>query len=281
MPLSHFRLLLFGTTVLAFIWPLLALENRPAQPLVQPEQARTKPWSKIPETANAAEIIDARSRVPILMYHYIRDFKKPHDILGQRLSVSPKNFEQQLLWLKNHGYNTVEPDFLLAPQPRVGQPIILTFDDGYRDGFIYAFPLLKKYQMTGTFFVIVDSLGEPVYLTWAEIKIMKAGGMNIASHTLNHPPLAKLSTKNIEWELTESKRELDLRLNQKTTDFAYPYGSYDQRVVVAAKKAGYKTAVTVNSGTATEKNNRLELPRLRVSDNTNLEELLKVQNFKF
>lgn len=266
MTLARFRLLFLATTLLSFIWPMVAFETMPANPFMAPLPEVQKP---------SLQYTNAKYYVPILMYHYIRDNEKPTDILGRGLSVSSKNFEQQLLWLKNHGYETVGPDFLIAPYHTIGKPIILTFDDGYRDAFTHAFPILKNHGLTGTFYVIVDGLGDPAYLTWDQVKIMKAGGMNMASHTLNHLPLARLTIKNIARELTESKRELDARLNQNTLDFAYPYGSYDSRVVAEAKKAGYQTAVTVNSGVATEKNKMLELPRLRVSNNTNLENLFK------
>ncbi|KKS41352.1 MAG: Polysaccharide deacetylase family protein [candidate division CPR1 bacterium GW2011_GWA2_42_17] len=267
MTLFRFRLLFLTTSTLALMWPIMALETRPASPLIGVKSAPIK---------STFQNISGQDPAPILMYHYIRDTEKRTDLLGQKLSTSPKNFDAQLSWLKNHGYETVAPNFLLTPHAIMGKPIILTFDDGYRDAFTGALPLLKKYNMTATFYVIVNSLGKPIYLTWDEIKIMKASGMNIASHTLHHPPLATLSTQKIDWELSESKRELDKRLNQNTIDFAYPYGSYDRRVVESAKKAGYQTAVTVMTGVASEKNNMLELPRLRVSDNTNFEELLKV-----
>lgn len=265
MKKSVFHCLILIAFLALGLAPQLALENRIIRPPIYPAPAPIRPTPKYP---------DAKIHLPILMYHYIRNLTAVKDTLGQRLSVSPQNFEKQLQWLKTHHYQTVNPDYLLRPTPLTGLPIIITLDDGYRDAYENALPLLIKYGFTATFYVLVNGLNKPAYLTWDEVIELKKAGMNIGSHTLHHPNLPTLTTENLTFEIRESKRILDERLNQNTTDFCYPYGAYDHRALQAVNQAGYLTATSTKTDEATEKHSAFELPRLRVFDDTDLNILL-------
>src|SRR5665647_414113 len=116
--------------------------------------------------------------------------------------------DRQIVWLKENGYQSVAPHFFETPQTLSSRPIVLTFDDGYQDAYDTAFPILKKYQMTGMFYLIVNKVGTPGYLTWDEIAWMQEEGMSFGSHTLSHPDLRKLSKIDLEKELRESKKIL-------------------------------------------------------------------------
>jgi len=205
-------------------------------------------------------------KVPILMYHYIRDAEN-EDQLGQNLSVSPITFDNQMKWLKENDYATIQLADL-ADEERIAlskvygegkKPVVLTFDDGYTDAYTNALPILKKYDFSGTFFIITAYTEKKSgYLTQSQIDEMKKAGMEIGSHTLTHPDLTKLDYTNARDQIFISKDDALV--------FCYPAGKYDAQAEKLVKSAGYVAAVTTKSGIATEKSDLFLLPRLRIED---------------
>ena len=214
------------------------------------------------------------SSVPIFMYHYIRSYVDPSDTVGENLSVSSEAFEKQIAWLKENGYETVSMDSFVHPKPLAGKPIVLTFDDGYQDAYDTAFPLLRRYGMTGTFYIITDKIGTPGYLTWDEVSEMRAAGMIFGSHTLSHPDLKTLPSGTLKREIIASKKLLEQKLGGNVTDFCYPSGKYDDAVVAEVRRDGYKTAVTTHSGISLVKDDPFTLKRLRITEHTDIRALL-------
>ncbi len=219
------------------------------------------PSSKIPKVE--------KYRVPILMYHYIRDAENM-DRLGQGLSVSPTNFNLHMQYLRENGYETIklidlaDPDLKKISQTshEKKKPIIITFDDGYQDSYTAAFPLLKKYRFIGTFFIIRNFTGTYGYLNQNQIAKMEKDGMEIGSHSLDHAELTKLSFADQKREIFNSK--------EKASVFCYPIGKYNASSIALLKEAGYLAAVTTHMGVANEQSNLLELPRVRITDNMTL-----------
>ncbi len=203
--------------------------------------------------------------VPILMYHYIRD-ASGEDELGRNLSVDPKTFDAQMAWLKENDFESVKLSDL-ADMERTelskvngegGKPVVITFDDGYLDAYTEAFPVLKKYGFTGTFFIITNFIGKDNYMNSDQIAALRKAGMEIGSHTLTHPDLTDLESADVRRQLTESKDD--------TNVFCYPAGRYNDRVKDLVKEAGYVAAVTTKSGVATEDTKLFDLPRLRITN---------------
>ena len=203
--------------------------------------------------------------VPILMYHYIRD-ASGEDELGRNLSVDPKTFDAQMAWLKENDFESVKLSDL-ADMERTelskvngegGKPVVITFDDGYLDAYTEAFPVLKKYGFTGTFFIITNFIGKDNYMNSDQIAALRKAGMEIGSHTLTHPNLTDLESADVRRQLTESKDD--------TNVFCYPAGRYNDRVKDLVKEAGYVAAVTTKSGVATEDTKLFDLPRLRITN---------------
>lgn len=203
--------------------------------------------------------------VPILMYHYIRDASGESQ-LGKNLSVWPENFDKQIKGLADNDYVSIKMTDLADPDKKIisqiyfekKKPIVLTFDDGYADAYTNAFPVLKKYQMIGTFYIIRDYVGRPEYMNQDQINELADAGMEIGSHTLSHPSLEKLSEADQKTQIVDSK--------ESAASFCYPAGKYNDQTVSLVKDAGYTTAVTTNIGIATEKSDLLKLPRVRVED---------------
>ena len=205
------------------------------------------------------------------MYHYIRDASNESQ-LGKNLSVSPETFKAQVKWLKENNYSTIKLADMADPDKKAiskiyfekKKPIILTFDDGYLDAYTQAFPVLKEYQFSGTFFVINDYIGRDYRLTQAQIAEMEQVGMEFGSHTLSHPDLTKINIDEAKNQIFNSKG------NYQT--FCYPAGKYNDAIVGLIKEAGYVAAVTTKFGVADENSNLLELKRVRI-ENFSAEEM--------
>ena len=247
---------------------------------VEKKSAQLEINSTPEKNANDAIDVSASSgtvpqKIPILMYHYIRDYADARDPIGINLSVAPETFLAQLDYLSANNFQTVPLDYLQNPKAVDFRPIILTFDDGYEDAYLAAFPLLEKHNLSGMFYLIVSKIGTPGYLSWDEIRIMQKAGMQFGSHTMTHPNLVSLSDEKLNQEITESKKIIEQNLGENISSFCYPSGKYDARVVTAVKTAGYQSAVTTKSGVAEIKGDQYLLPRLRVTNNLDISKALK------
>lgn len=185
--------------------------------------------------------------VPVLNYHQINN--EDHNAL----TLSGKEFEAQINYLYQEGYNGISPDqladYLQYGKALPPKPVLITLDDGYADNYRVAYPILQKYQFTATIFLITDFVGNyGKYLTWDQIKEMNDQGFVFEDHTLSHISLPKASDEEIRNQLGKSREALEWRLGKKVEYLAYPGGEYDQRVIQLVKEAGYRAAFTVNFG---------------------------------
>jgi len=248
--------------------------------VVQNNKQQQKDIANTTNYASATPRIESASpkeySVPIFMYHYVRDYNNPKDKIGTNLSVSPENFNLQLKWLQDNGYKTVDLNYLINPSVVSFKPVILTFDDGYSDAYTNAFTILRKYNFTGTFYLITNKVSiDSNYLTWEQIIKMKNDGMIFGSHTMSHPDLSKISDEKTRNEIFQSKQIIENKLNTKIYDFCYPSGKYNTKSIDILKQFGYNTATTTKSGIANQNSNIYELPRTRVTNNIDLEKILK------
>jgi len=224
---------------------------------------------------------------PIMMYHHVSNVI-PTDVLGMSLTVKNTLFQQQLAYLKQHNYHTITFnqlfDALYFGGPLPVHPIILTFDDGYKDVFTFAYPLLKEYGFTGTFNIISGYVQSPGYLSWGDIKGMLIGGMQIASHTVHHyslGPLVAYAPAEAQYELQHSKATLQQQLGITIQQFCYPSGSpfrggtlSEQQTIVAMLSAdGYIGATTDPGQTGVYQSSLspFALLRTRVDGRSNLQ----------
>ena len=208
-------------------------------------------------------------RLPILLYHYIEPIN-PKDRLRASLTVTPEKFAEQLALIKQANYESVtisQVALLLASTTAKEKKIALTFDDGYRDFYQYAFPLLQKYKIRATIYVIYDAINSPAYLSEQMIREMLASGLvEIGSHALDHKKLTSLSEAEAKRQIFLSKKMFEERFKTPIDTFAYPYGSFNQLIADRAKSAGYKAAVSVIPGEKQAEANRYFLFRIRSSD---------------
>ncbi|MBI5413816.1 polysaccharide deacetylase family protein [Candidatus Peregrinibacteria bacterium] len=212
--------------------------------------------------------------VPVIVYHHIGTAPSNLSSADQSMFIKPEWFEKHVKYLKDNGFETIhfsDLDIYFnkgTPLP-VKRPVIISFDDGNGTGYTKAFPILQKYGMTGTYFVITNYVGHGSHLTWDQIKEMGAAGMEIGSHTLSHPFLTK--SLRLKEELVQSKKILEDNLGVTISTFAYPYGIYDEKTVALAKEAGYTTARSFTTGNGISTGNLFEIPVVRIYANIGLD----------
>jgi peptidoglycan/xylan/chitin deacetylase (PgdA/CDA1 family) len=176
-------------------------------------------------------------------------------------------------FLKTHHYNVVPLEYLasLIKDKKKVPPktIAITFDDGYKDVYSYAFPILKKYNLPATAFIIVNEIGRPRgdRLNWNELKQMQDSGIiTVASHSMGPEPLINLkSDEEIKYQIFESKKILEQKLGRQVKAFSYPEGRFNEKIRQLVIDAGYKSAVATNPGRKFSKNDIFALKRLRIS----------------
>jgi len=227
---------------------------------------------------NIPAAVDEGNQVPVLMYHKVNPDPR---VGGLGLRVPPDKFNREMAFLYRNGFHTVSLTDLVAHfregRPLPPRPVVITFDDGYRDNYTYAFPILKKYHFTATIFVVAGTVGginsfdvrkhlQPVnrMADWAELKQMAAYGITIGSHTMTHPHLAKVSPAEARRQIEESKMVLEKHLGRPVQVFSYPYGSFNARVVGLVEQSGYLAAVTTVQGINGPRTNPFLLKRVRI-----------------
>jgi peptidoglycan/xylan/chitin deacetylase (PgdA/CDA1 family) len=209
--------------------------------------------------------LDRAYVVPVLMYHSV-----DHNDKLTKLSVSPESFEKQMKFLHDNKYNVVGLDkiidYLQKKEKVPPRTVAITFDDGYYNNYRYAYPVLKKYAMPATIFVIVGKIGQPGWLGWKEIREMSGSGIvTIGSHTVSHLWLPTMGTVYLKKELADSKRQLESHLGRSVDFFCYPIGAHDERVKNLVKEAGYACAVATNPGRLKPAYDIYAIKRVRIS----------------
>jgi peptidoglycan/xylan/chitin deacetylase (PgdA/CDA1 family) len=208
-------------------------------------------------------------KLPILMYHYVENVADKNDTLRIKLDITPANLDLQLKSLTEASYESLFikdiPKIIRNPSGASDKKkIFLTFDDGYEDFYTSAFPVLKKYGMKGTLYIVNNFIGKIGYLNEKELKeIISSGLVEIGSHTLDHLALKKLPELTAKKEIFGSKKQLEDKFGIKIETFAYPYGSFDPRAENLVKEAGYKAAVSVIPGVMQSEENLYYLSRWR------------------
>ena len=218
------------------------------------------------------------------MYHYLTD-----DVTGtnhRNLRVRPAAFRRQMNYLKRRGYQTIHlsewVDHVVNDHPVPPRPIVVTFDDGCRDSLFLAAQILDELGFTATVFMVSDRIGqtniwdapkgEPQFplLGLNELRQLTVAGWEIGSHTRTHADLPTLSDEELAEELTGSKTKLEELLGQSVDSVAYPYGNLDSRVPDAARRAGYRCALSTRHGKNTEADDLFAMKRIIIKRRNNL-----------
>ena len=213
-------------------------------------------------------------KIPIIIYHSVRPHIPGESIMQDRFDITPELFEEQLIYLRDHKYTTISMDEV-ARDTKEGtttptqKPVALTFDDGLVNQYQYAFPLLKKYGMTATFYVYTNPInrGNKRYLSWDEVREMSTTGMTIGSHSLSHSLFKNSTPADIKKEISESKKVIEDNIKKPVTDFAQPFGYTSPEIETVIKEAGYTTARGIPWGTLHSSKDLFHLSGYFTSDN--------------
>lgn len=215
--------------------------------------------------------------VPILMLHEVSAHPDPR---YRKYTLTPRELEQRLDWLRTKGYESVGMDDLLAAwrgdRALPARPVVITFDDGGRDCLEHAVPALVQRGYTATFFIVAGAVGgamrwlraeigfELPAADWPVLRAAEAAGMQCEAHSVTHPRLATVSADGCRDELTRGRAMLEEGLGHAVRHLAYPFGSHSAETIALAREAGYLTACTTEEALATPAHDLLTLPRVPV-----------------
>jgi peptidoglycan/xylan/chitin deacetylase (PgdA/CDA1 family) len=203
------------------------------------------------------------------MYHRVVPDDKAGQVLNHLL-VTPTNFETQMKLLATNGWTTITLGTLAQDmQDGVKLPsktFVLTFDDGWYDGYVYAWPIMQKYGFVGTFFVISSRIGSSSTISPLQMLDLEANGNEIGDHSVTHYDLAG-HAYNVDFnQICMAADTIATFLGHRPVSFAYPMGGYDNNTSKAlAACPGMKIAVTENDGATESWKTRLLTERVRVN----------------
>lgn len=252
------------------------VERVPLASPLAPAVARHVVWGGVEKGREDALRTETTSSVPVLMYHRIAE----HSPIGlARYSVSSAMFEEQLQLLRRRGYYPVSSQklqwFIRNHHPIPGRPVLITFDDGYRDFAQTAWPILEANGFSAEVFVCTSAVGGSAdwdaeygtpapLMDWQEIAALSRAGVSFGSHLTRHVAADTLSTRNMAQELAQSRAMLSVRLGMEVTSVAAPSGQLDERFTWLAEACGYTAGFSTNPGRALLGHWPLWLPRIEV-----------------
>lgn len=220
--------------------------------------------------------------IPILMYHSISEDHEPGVGPYYRLATPPGLFRDQMHAIRDSGFQVVSlataADALARGLPHDTRMVAITFDDGFRDFLVCAWPVLEAMAFNATVFLPVAYIGSQrrtfknrECLTWDEIRALSRKGISFGSHTVTHPRLSTLPEAALLSELSDSRAALEQQLGESIDQFAHPYSfpmadrNYLERYRRCMLRAGYRVGVTTTVGRACNGSDPLLLLRLPVN----------------
>lgn len=237
-------------------------------------------------------------RIPVLMYHNVVD----KDILKhytkkeyQKIFISTDKFEQQMKFIKTNNYKTLTLDefydFVQGNKNLPQKCVLITFDDGRKNLYVKAYPILKKYNLNAVSFIITSKISKqseeynPLkwqYLSESELEKGK-DVFEYASHTHDMHKRSKNTQKPYLKIKSEKEIKEDIQKSLKYVDnpyFAYPYGSYTNNIKKILQEAGIKAAFTTKKGKVSINDSLYDLKRYGISEKTTNNQFAKILGVK-
>jgi peptidoglycan/xylan/chitin deacetylase (PgdA/CDA1 family) len=199
------------------------------------------------------------------------------------LSIRPAMFERYCRFFRRHFQVIPLRDFVgnLERRERLNGHLAITFDDGYRNNFEHAAPVLEKLGLPATFFVVSQWIGSDVvpwwdreqnvrraWMTWDQVRALRRRGFDIGAHTRTHADLGQIGGASAHDEILGGRLELEEQLGEPVDLFAYPYGGRHNladanRDLVRA--AGFRCCCSCYGGVTHADADPFSLPRIAVS----------------
>ena len=259
---------------LVLVVPAVLIATAAAPEAAQPLHLLRAQQRAYPPLALPSPLPSRTVNVPILMYHRIGTVEPGTPPMTRALTVATSAFAAQMHWLVREGFHAITQgqlfDALEEGAALPSRPVLITFDDGYRDVLWNASPILEHLHMPATAYVITGRIsnGDPSFLTWPELKVLEKRGFDIGSHTVHHLELTLLPAAQAWYELEASRHALERYLGHPVQWFAYPAGRENPQVVELVRRAGYVLAVTTQPGERQAADDTLRLHRFEVLHST-------------
>lgn len=219
------------------------------------------------------------AKVPILMYHSISENHNGDSNPYYQTTTAPGVLAEQMRFLHENNYRVINLGEAVKKiekaEGSTERHVVITFDDGFRDFYTEAFPVLSRYGFSATVFLPTAFIKESPSkfkgrecLTWSQVRELWSAGTLFGSHTVSHPQLTTVKPQELEMEVRESKRVIEDELGGPVDSFAYPYAfpeenhSFRRRLRTILPEAGYVNGVSTIIGTAGSRDDRFFLPRL-------------------
>lgn len=208
------------------------------------------------------------ARVYALMYHHIQPEEEAKKNNQTNLTVSPDFLEKQFQYLQDKKYNVISMEnlknFFDGGEKLPDKPVLLTFDDGYKDNYIYMYPILKKFGYKATIFTPTGLLNNPGYLNWDDLNSMK-DLVYFGNHTWSHHSSGG-TTEKLDEEIGLADKQLNEHGLNNLKIFAYPFGRSSGNAENVLTKDGYTLAFTTTHGNILCRGKKFDLPRIRIGN---------------
>jgi peptidoglycan/xylan/chitin deacetylase (PgdA/CDA1 family) len=210
-------------------------------------------------------------RVPILVYHSVMPHHPGQTAEQRVLNVDDSVFVTQMRYLVDGGYHVVSfaalVDALEGRDTIPNRSVVITFDDGWENQYRHAFPILRHFGLTATFFVFTTPIGKDTKLmTWEQLRELQEAGMTIGSHTRTHPVLPDYHAA-LHNEVVMSRADIEEHLGGAPDFFAYPFGAWDAESAAWARTAGYRAARAYRGGAWNTPSDLFHLRAVPVTEN--------------
>src|SRR5487761_304635 len=224
-----------------------------------------------------------RKAIPILMYHSISEATRRAHAYYET-ATTPQVFQEHIKFLHDNGYQTISLAEAVSALQESGEcatkQVAITFDDGFRDFYTHAFPVLSAYGCGAAVFLPTAFVGGKFKgsecLTWSEVRSLHKAGVRFGSHTVSHPQLAQAAPEQLNYELRGSKQTLEDKLGCPVDSFAYPYAfpeanrAFRRSLRAALEDAGYRNGVSTIIGRADGAGGLFWMKRLPVNAHDDL-----------
>jgi peptidoglycan/xylan/chitin deacetylase (PgdA/CDA1 family) len=208
----------------------------------------------------------------ILQYHHVST------ATPRVTSVNADEFRQHLEYLRDNGFTVLRLEEIVATLRNGGtlpdRTAAITFDDGYRNNYDTAYPLLREFDWPFTLFISSDLVGsnDALYLNWEQIREMAENGATIANHGITHLYLLAREAgeddaawlQRIEHEIVTAETKIEQETGQNHKLFAYPYGEYDRAIQSLVERLGF-VGIGQHSGPVNASSDFTALPRFPFS----------------